>query len=258
MRVQNLSMHYTLPDGSLRPVLRNISFDVTPGEFVAVIGQSGCGKTTLLRLLMGLVRPTAGAIEILGSPAGTGDRRCAMVFQHADLLPWRTAQGNVEFGLELAGAPATERRRVAARMLSQVGLDGAGRLRPHQLSGGMRQRVGLARALATDPEILLMDEPFGALDAFTRGGLQADLNLLHERTGKTVVFVTHDVDEAAVLADRIILLTPTGSMGCDIATDLPRPRGDLERLRTLAAFADIRYRAAQLLRPPATNSAGVQ
>ncbi|MGE0152947.1 MAG: ABC transporter ATP-binding protein [Reyranellaceae bacterium] len=251
-------MHYTLPDGSARPVLRDISFDVAPGQFVAVIGQSGCGKTTLLRLLMGLARPTAGTIEILGSAAGAGDRSCAMVFQHADLLPWRTAQGNVEFGLEVAGVAAGERRRVAERMLAQVGLAGAARLRPHQLSGGMRQRVGLARALATDPGILLMDEPFGALDAFTRGGLQAELNQLHEQTGKTVIFVTHDVDEAAVLADRIVLLTPTGAMGSDIATGLPRPRGDLERLRTLAAFADVRYQAAQLLRPQAAGPAGAR
>ncbi|MGE0660058.1 MAG: ABC transporter ATP-binding protein [Reyranellaceae bacterium] len=252
LRVRNLAMHYPLPDGSLRQALSALSFDVEPGEFVAVIGQSGCGKTTLLRLLMGLADPSAGSIEVFGRPAHGRDRRCAMVFQHAELLPWRTARSNVSFGLEVAGMAAAERRRQADRMLERVGLRDAGDLRPHQLSGGMRQRVGLARALATNPDILLMDEPFGALDACTRGDLQVDLNRLHEESGKTVIFVTHDVDEASALADRILVLAPSGTLASSIETQLPRPRGDLERLRSTAAFADIRFKTAQMLRPAAT------
>jgi len=253
LRVRNLSMHYLLPDGSLRPALREISFDVGAGDFIAVIGQSGCGKTTLLRLLMGLNRPSAGSIEVFGQPANGRNRHCAMVFQHADLLPWRTTRNNVAFGLEIAGVGPSERRQVADRLLSRVGLPDAGELRPHQLSGGMRQRVGLARALATDPDILLMDEPFGALDAYTRGVLQIELNRLHEELGKTVIFVTHDVDEAAALADRIIVLTPAGTIAQSIETFLPRPRKDLERVRATAAFAEIRYQTAQMLRITATT-----
>lgn len=251
LRVRNLAMHYALPDGSVRPALSELSFDVEPGNFIAVIGQSGCGKTTLLRLLMGLAEPTAGSIEVFGRPAHGRDRRCAMVFQHAELLPWRNARSNVAFGLEIAGMAADARRDLADRMLDRVGLRDAGDLRPHQLSGGMRQRVGLARALATDPDILLMDEPFGALDACTRGDLQVELNRLHEETGKTVIFVTHDVDEAAALADRILVLEPSGRLRCSIETRLPRPRGDLERLRATGAFAEIRFHTAQALRPGA-------
>jgi len=253
--VRDLSMHYTLSDGSVRPALGGVSFDVEAGAFMAVVGQSGCGKTTLLRLLMGLTNPAAGSIDIFGRPAHGRDRRCAMVFQHAELLPWRTARRNVEFGLEIAGMPPAERREMAERMLERVGLRDAGDLRPHQLSGGMRQRVGLARALATDPDILLMDEPFGALDACTRSDLQVDLNRLHEETGKTIIFVTHDVDEATALADRILVLTPSGTVAKEIETKLPRRRGDLERLRTTMAFAEIRYMTAQMLRRPAITAA---
>ena len=151
--------------------------------------------------------------------------------------------------------PPAERREMAERMLERVGLRDAGDLRPHQLSGGMRQRVGLARALATDPDILLMDEPFGALDACTRSDLQVDLNRLHEETGKTIIFVTHDVDEATALADRILVLTPSGTVAKEIETKLPRRRGDLERLRTTMAFAEIRYMTAQMLRRPAITAA---
>ena len=255
LRVRNLGMHYALPDGSVRPALRDVSFEVKAGDFIAVVGQSGCGKTTLLRLLMGLADPTAGSIEVFGRPAQGRDRRCAMVFQHAELLPWRTARSNVAFGLEVGGMPAGECRAVADRMLERVGLRDVCELRPHQLSGGMRQRVGLARALATDPDILLMDEPFGALDACTRGDLQIDLNRLHEETGKTIVFVTHDVDEAAALADRMLVLTPSGTVASDIVTGLPRPRGDLERVRATAAFAEIRYATARTLRAPAIAAA---
>ena len=255
LRVRDLGMHYVLPDGAVRPALRDVTFEVEAGSFVAVVGQSGCGKTTLLRLLMGLADPTAGSIEVFGSPAHGRDRRCAMVFQHAELLPWRTARSNVAFGLEVAGMPAAERSALADRMLERVGLREVCDLRPHQLSGGMRQRVGLARALATDPDILLMDEPFGALDACTRGDLQIDLNRLHEETGKTIVFVTHDVDEAAALADRMLVLTPSGTVASDIVTGLPRPRGDLERVRATAAFAEIRYATARTLRAPAIAAA---
>jgi len=248
IRVRDVGMRYRLADGTERVALDGVSFDLAAGSFLAVIGQSGCGKSTLLRLLMGLARPSAGSIEMFGAKSLGRELRCAMVFQHAELFPWRTALGNIEFGLEVAGVPADVRRERARLLLEQLGLHGAGELRPHQLSGGMRQRVGLARALATEPDILLMDEPFAALDACTRADLQVELNRLHEDSKKTVVFVTHDVDEASALADAILVMTPRGRVFSHVVTGLPRPRGDLEQLRTTSDFAQMRYRVAQLLR----------
>ncbi|UCV15721.1 ABC transporter ATP-binding protein [Quatrionicoccus australiensis] len=250
IRVRDVGMRFTLADGSERTALEGISFDLQAGAFLAVIGQSGCGKSTLLRLLMGLAQPSEGSIRMFGATSLGRKLRCAMVFQHAELFPWRTALGNIEFGLEVAGVPADLRRKRAWLLLEQLGLQSAAELRPHQLSGGMRQRVGLARALATEPDILLMDEPFAALDACTRADLQVELNRLHEGSKKTVVFVTHDVDEASALADSILVMTPQGRVMSHVATGLQRPRGDLEKLRTSSDFAQMRYMTAQLLRRP--------
>ena len=226
LRVRNLGMHYALPDGSVRPALRDVSFEVKAGDFIAVVGQSGCGKTTLLRLLMGLADPTAGSIEVFGRPAQGRDRRCAMVFQHAELLPWRTARSNVAFGLEVGGMPAGECRAVADRMLERVGLRDVCELRPHQLSGGMRQRVSIARAFANHPKLLLLDEPFGALDALTRGTIQDELLKIWGDSGQTVFMITHDIDEAILLADRILLMTngPFARVAESVEITIPRPR----------------------------------
>jgi NitT/TauT family transport system ATP-binding protein len=177
-----------------------------------------------------------------------------MVFQHAELLPWRTALANVEFGLEVKGVPAWERRQTALQYLELVGLTRAIHLRPHQLSGGMQQRVGIARALAIDPEVLLMDEPFGELDAQTRETLQGELLRIHERTRKTMLFVTHDLDEAVLLADRVIVLSPhPGRVQEEVEIDLPRPRTDPERLRVSAEFMQKRYYIWTRLRPAETH-----
>jgi NitT/TauT family transport system ATP-binding protein len=220
--------------------LKSVSFDVDASEIVTLIGPSGCGKTTALRILMGLETATRGRVTVAGKQVkGCGYDR-GLVFQHAELLPWLTALQNVMFGLEMKGMRGAELRDTAMRYLDLVGLKAAANRRPYQLSGGMKQRVGIARALAIDPQVLLMDEPFGALDAQTRESLQTELLDIQARTRKTIVFVTHDLDEATLLADRIIVMR-AGSVQEIIRVPLPRPRGDLGALRGSAEFAETRY-----------------
>jgi NitT/TauT family transport system ATP-binding protein len=198
--------------------LDGVSLDVAPGEFVCLVGASGCGKTTLLNLVAGLDAPTAGTIE-------TSGLRTAMMFQEAALFPWLTVSGNVELALRLRGVARAERRRRAAELLDVVELGGFGARRPHELSGGMRQRVALARSLAQDAELLLMDEPFGALDAMTRDILHDELETVWRDSGLTVLFVTHNVREAARLGDRVVLLSSRpGRIAAEFPVSIPRPR----------------------------------
>jgi len=209
------------------PVLALDRLDLTiqTEEFVSLLGPSGCGKTTLLKAIAGLTPLDAGSVQIDGQPVlGPGPDR-AMVFQHFALLPWADVLTNIAFGLELRGEPRPERELKAHELVRAVGLTGFEHHFPRQLSGGMQQRVGLARALAVDPRILLMDEPFGAVDEQTRRLLQEDLLRLLERSRKTVLFVTHSMDEAVRLGDRVVLLTPRpGRVRESIAVELPRPR----------------------------------
>ncbi|MFJ8918204.1 ABC transporter ATP-binding protein [Streptomyces sp. NPDC102415] len=200
------------------PVLDGINLDVVPGEILAVVGPSGCGKSTLLRTLAGLLPALGGEVTQDGEPVTAPRAERALVFQDDALLPWRTVRANVELPLAIRGVPRAERRTRAESWLARVGLDGHGAKLPHRISGGQRQRVQLARALAAEPRAVLMDEPFGALDAQTRAGMQQLLVDVLRGTGATVVFVTHDVDEALFLGDRIALL-PTGRV-----LDVPRPR----------------------------------
>jgi len=234
--------------------LKGVSFSVRPGEIVALTGPSGCGKTTALRIIMGLESASGGEVRVAGKHVqGCGHDR-GMVFQHAELLPWRTALGNVKFGLEMKGLRGKELTERAESYLELVGLkDSMGR-RPHQLSGGMKQRVGIARALAIDPAVLLMDEPFGALDAQTREVLQAELLSIHAKTGKTIIFVTHDLDEAVLLADRVVLMT-AGEVQDVIDIDLPRPRGDVVAVRAHEEFVQKRYQIWKALHAGAVPEA---
>lgn len=227
--------------GGHRRILNGISFSVRAGEFIALTGQSGCGKTTLLRILMGLSLPSAGRLTVSGKEVRGCDRKRTMVFQNSELLPWRTALHNVELGLETAAVQAAERHRIARHYLKLVGLEGAENRRPDQLSGGMRQRIGLARAMAVDPDVMLMDEPFGALDAHTREALQSQLLHLHQQMRKTIIFVTHDLDEAVLLADRVFILSPVGTLEEIVNIDIERPREDAARLRSTRRFNDLRY-----------------
>jgi NitT/TauT family transport system ATP-binding protein len=210
--------------------LEDVSLTVDEGSFVVICGPSGCGKSTLLRMLHGLQKPDAGEIRVRGERV-TGPRLDrAMVFQHHNLMPWRTVERNVELGLEAAGVGKSERRARAGEWLEKVGLQDFAGYHPAQLSGGMQQRVGLARALALDPDMLLMDEPFGALDAQTRVVLQGELERIWEADSKTVVFITHDIEEALFLADRVIVMSARpGRIEADVEVSAPRPRGDAWR-----------------------------
>jgi NitT/TauT family transport system ATP-binding protein len=245
----DISKRFTLRvEGEVQTVqaLSRVNFTVKDGEIVALIGPSGCGKTTALRIAMGLESASAGRVTVDGREVkGCGHDR-GMVFQHAELLPWLTALQNVMFGLEMKGMRGSPLRETAMRYLDLVGLNGSERRRPHQLSGGMKQRVGIARALAIDPKVLLMDEPFGALDAQTREAMQQELLTIHARTKKTIVFVTHDLDEAVLIADRIIVMRE-GRVQQIMDVPIARPRDDLGAVRGTKEFADTRYQVWKAL-----------
>jgi NitT/TauT family transport system ATP-binding protein len=210
-------------DGRRTEVLRGLDLDICAGEFIAIVGASGVGKSTLLRVLMDLAKPTAGRVTITPDP--NAERPMAMVFQDARLLPWRRVLSNVMFGLEKTSLSKAERVTRATEALSLVGLAEMAARWPHQLSGGQRQRVALARALAVRPSILLMDEPFSALDVATRENLQDELIRIRAETGRTILFVTHDIDEAVYMADKVVALGgKPGVVRSNRKIDVPRPR----------------------------------
>jgi NitT/TauT family transport system ATP-binding protein len=221
------------------PALGGVDLRIRPEEFVCLLGPSGCGKTTLLKAIAGLIRLDEGEVRIDGRPVTRPGPDRAMVFQDFALLPWADVVTNVAFGLELRGVPKQTREDRAQELVAAVGLTGFEHHHPRELSGGMQQRVGLARALAVDPKILLMDEPFGSVDAQTRRLLQEDLLELLERTSMTVVFVTHSMDEAVRLGDRVALMTPRpGRIRSAVEVELPRPRPpDLD---TYPRFAELK------------------
>ncbi|HEX8626950.1 MAG TPA: ABC transporter ATP-binding protein [Catenuloplanes sp.] len=234
--------------GASVTALRDISFDVAAGEFLVLVGPSGCGKSTLLDLLGGLSTPTSGRILIDGAPVRAPGLDRGVVFQQYALLPWRTAQGNVEFGLEAKGLPRRQRAALARDFLRLVGLSGFDDRYPHELSGGMKQRVAIARSLAFDPDILLMDEPFAALDAQTRDSLQDELLSIWERTGKTIVFITHGIEEAVYLGQRVAVMTSRPGRIKKIV-DIPiTARSTTEDLRSDPEFGRYRHEIWSLLR----------
>jgi NitT/TauT family transport system ATP-binding protein len=231
IEVRNLGKVYREEDSKSEfRALGDVSLSIADGEFVSLIGPSGCGKTTLLKIIDGLIPFDEGELLVQQKPVqGPGHER-AVVFQNFALLPWLNVRDNIGFGLKLRGTDDRVVRETTDRFLAMVGLEGFGDRYPRQLSGGMQQRVGLARALAVDPDILLMDEPFGALDAQTRNILQSDLLDIWDRSRKTVVFVTHAMDEAVFLSDRVVLMgTHPGRIHEIIDIDLPRPRTDATR-----------------------------
>jgi NitT/TauT family transport system ATP-binding protein len=238
-------------DADFLQVLGDVSFDVRQGEVVSLIGESGCGKTTLLRIIQGLARHDAGSVLVDGRAVNGPGRDRGFVFQQASLLPWRTARANVEFGLELQGMSKADMHRRSTELLQLVGLAHAANQYPHELSGGMQQRIGLARALAIDPAILLMDEPFSALDAQTREVLQAELIRIHTETAKTTLFVTHDLDEAIYISDRVVVLAAKpGRVKAIIDIPFGHPRVDLPELRADPRFTAIRSQMWELIRTP--------
>jgi NitT/TauT family transport system ATP-binding protein len=228
--------------------LYDISLEIRKREFVSLLGPSGCGKTTLIRVIAGLIAADRGEVIVNGQKvSGPGRDRC-MVFQQFGLLPWRTVLSNVEFGLEIEGVEKERRRVAAEEYLDLVGLKGFEHYYPHQISGGMQQRVGIARALSKKPDILLMDEPFGAVDAQTREQLQEELLKIWNQTDNTVVFVTHSIDEAVYLSDRVIVMEARpGRIKEEVTVDLPRPRWEGD-VKADPRFAQLRARLREALR----------
>jgi ABC-type nitrate/sulfonate/bicarbonate transport system ATPase subunit len=229
------------------PVLAGIDFAVERGRFVSIIGPSGCGKSTLLRIIDGLIRPDSGRVLVDGVEVSEPGFDRAVVFQYFGLYPWRNVLDNVAFGLELQNVSMAEREERALANIRLVGLQGFERHYPHELSGGMRQRVGLARALTLDPDIILMDEPFSAVDEQTREILQHELLELWSKTAKTIVFVTHSIDEAVYMSDQVIVMGPRPSgIAAVIDVELPRPRDDSTRARP--EFGRIRTDTWEILK----------
>ena len=247
LEVRHLTKTFSRGRGELVPVLEDVSFAVADLEFVAIVGPSGCGKSTFLRIVNGLIPPDSGTILIDGRAVTGPGHGVGMVFQSFDLFPWRTAIGNVEFGMEMMNVPRRECRERAQRWIALVGLTGFEHAYPHELSGGMQQRVGIARALAIEPQVLLMDEPFGALDVQTRDLLQDELLAIWQRERKTVLFVTHSIEEAIYLADRIVLLTPRPAR-VERVLDVPFGRPRTEDVKSDPTFVELRREIWQSLK----------
>lgn len=244
LRVCGLDKSYRRPDGYL-PVLDQVSFQVREREFLCLVGASGCGKTTLLKLIAGLEQPTTGTIHLAGKQVDRPSRRVGFVFQDPTLMAWRTVRANVTLPLELNGLSKREAQEKAETLLDLVGLKGFEDTHPSQLSGGMAQRVALARALVHDPQLLLLDEPFGALDALTRERMGRELLRIWQVRRKTVVMVTHSVPEAVYLADRVLVLGPRpASIVAEILVDLPRPRTQAVREAPACSLTARRVREA--------------
>jgi NitT/TauT family transport system ATP-binding protein len=254
IRAVDLTKTYPLRDGAKLVALGPISFEVRRGEFVSVVGPSGCGKTTALRIIDGVIEPDPGSkVEILGRPLqGPGPDR-ARVFQTFALLPWKSIRANIELGLKFAGVDKSARAEVSNKYLHMVGLDGFGDRYPHELSGGMQQRVGIARALALEPEILLADEPFGSVDALTREVLQTELLRIWSETRTSVLFITHSIDEAVLLSDRVLVFSHRpAKMLADLDIDVPRPRNAASRLQP--RFGELRDFIWQTLSSELSNA----
>ena len=239
IEARNLCKTYASRDGNV-VALADVSLKVTDSEFVSILGPSGCGKSTLLRILDGLASADSGQVLMDGKPIERPTQERGFVFQSFNLFPWRTVRGNIEFGMEIKGVPKNERRTVSQRLIELVGLAGFDRKYPYELSGGMQQRVGIARALAIDPAVLLMDEPFGALDAQTREDMQDELLRIWAAAKKTVLFVTHSIEEAIYLSDRVLIMTPRPGRVLAVL-DIPFDRPRSEAHRTLPVFSALRH-----------------
>lgn len=237
--LRDVSKTYSGRDGESTLALDGISLEVGDNEFVSILGPSGCGKSTLLRIIDGLIGFDEGQVVFNDQPITRPTQDRGFVFQAFNLFPWRTVRGNIEFGLEVNGTSREERRKISDRLIALVGLTGFDKKYPYELSGGMQQRVGIARALAIEPEALLMDEPFGALDAQTREDMQDELLRIWSAERKTVLFVTHSIEEAIYLSDRVVIVTPRpGRVLADISIPFERPRH--EDHRTLPEFTELR------------------
>jgi len=251
LEVRRLSKVFFEQNDPRRPglvALFDVSLNIRKNEFVSLLGPSGCGKTTLIRIIAGLIAADRGEIAVDGKTVTAPGRDRCMVFQQFGLLPWRTVISNVEFGLEIDGVPREQRHETARHYLKLVGLEGFEGYYPHQISGGMQQRVGIARALSKKPQILLMDEPFGAVDAQTREQLQEELLKIWAQTDTTVLFVTHSIDEAIYLSDRVVVMQARpGRIKEEFGVDLPRPRWEGD-VKADPRFSQMRARLRDALK----------
>jgi NitT/TauT family transport system ATP-binding protein len=240
LALEDITVTFVSQDGSRYTAIRDTSLRVAPGEFVSIVGPTGCGKSTLLNVAVGLLQPSAGRIRVFGESLQGLNRKAGYLFQTEALMPWRTARQNVTAGLEFRGVEAQEAEKKAESWLQRVGLRGFGRRYPHQLSGGMRKRVALAQTLILDPEIILMDEPFSALDIQTRHLMENELLELWLANRKSVVFITHDLEEAISLSDRVVVLSagPAAHPIGEFDIDLPRPR-DVAEIRLTPRFIEL-------------------
>ncbi|MFL5259725.1 MAG: ABC transporter ATP-binding protein [Hyphomicrobiales bacterium] len=255
LRIESVALRFLPRTGSPVTALDSISLDVENEEFSVIVGPSGCGKSSLLRLVAGLIQPTSGAIYLDDEKVTRPGKDRGMVFQSYTLFHWLTVRQNVEFGPRLANVPAAERAKIARRFLAEVGLESFENAYPKQLSGGMMQRVALARALANDPEVLLMDEPFGALDSQTRSLMQELLLRIWESAHKTVLFITHDIDEAILLGDRVHVMTARpGRIKEMVPIDIPRPRS--VDVLTSGPFIALKRRIMSLVHDEAIRAMG--
>lgn len=248
LTIDSLSQSYVDPyTGDVTDAIGDVSLTIDDGEFVALLGPSGCGKTTVLNIVAGFMASTGGTVSVGGEPVHAPGPDRGVVFQDFALFPWLTVESNVAFGLKMQGVGKAERRERAGRMLELVGLDGFGAKYPHELSGGMRQRAGVARVLVTDPAMMLMDEPFASIDAQTRRQLQQEVLRIWDTSRPTVLFVTHDVDEAIFMADRVVVLSGRPStVAADIRVPLTRPR-TWRDVQSDPAFIDLRNELLAML-----------
>jgi NitT/TauT family transport system ATP-binding protein len=254
VEVKNFSLSYETLDGSVAAVA-DTRIHVNPGEFVSIVGPSGCGKSTLLNAVAGFLEPTTGTVTVDGKPVKGPSAERGMVFQQYSLFPWKTVRENVEFGLKMRGMARSQRERAARTLLGLAGLDAFENHYPERLSGGMKQRVGIVRALATGPKVLLLDEPFGALDAQTRVIMQQILTNMWQRLKISVLFVTHDIDEAIFLSDRVYCMTARpGSIKAEIPIPLERPRQ--QSMMMSSEFLALRRGLMSLIREESIKAMG--
>jgi sulfonate transport system ATP-binding protein len=252
--VKNFALSYETLDGAVDAVT-DTNIHVNPGEFVSIVGPSGCGKSTLLNAVAGFLKPTAGKVTVDGEAVNGPSAERGMVFQQYSLFPWKTVRENVEFGLKMRGMPSSQRERAARTLLGLAGLEAFEKHYPERLSGGMKQRVGIVRALATGPKVLLLDEPFGALDAQTRVIMQQILTNMWQRLKISVLFVTHDIDEAIFLSDRVYCMTARpGSIKAEIPIPLERPRQ--QAMMMSSEFLGLRRALMSLIREESLKAMG--
>lgn len=251
LTLDQVSHRYVTERGEVVHAVADTTVTIPGGQFVCVVGPSGCGKTTLLKMLAGFLTPTGGTATVNGTPITGPSPERGVVFQHPNLYPWLSVRKNVELGLKFQGVPAGERAARSSEQLERVGLARFSDARPYELSGGMQQRAQIARVLTSDPGVILMDEPFGALDALTREQLQGDLLRISREGGKTIFFITHSVDEAVVLGDRVLVMSPRpGRVVLDVPVEISRTHGrplEAEELRASEEFREIREQVASAI-----------